>query len=131
MRAAGHSERASVLRPGCTELARLGADELAKRRHFRIGEFLIARHAVGDERAVADDLVERRGILRHRRGAKVGRKARRLDVHPMADEAAAAIDRRTLFRERRDRKSTELQSLMRTSYAVFCLKKKKTTKSRK
>src|SRR3546814_20752443 len=36
-----------------------------------------------------------------RRGAKVGRKARRLDVHPMADEAAAAIDRRTLFRERR------------------------------
>src|SRR3546814_5314100 len=105
MRAAGHSERASVLRPGCTELARLGADELAKRRHFRIGEFLIARHAVGDERAVADDLVERRGILRHRRGAKVGRKARRLDVHPMADEA------------RSEEHTSELQSLMRNSYA--------------
>src|SRR3546814_2759230 len=117
MRAAGHSERASVLRPGCTELARLGADELAKRRHFRIGEFLIARHAVGDERAVADDLVERRGILRHRRGAKVGRKARRLDVHPMADEAAAAI--------RSEEHTSELQSLMRISSAVFCLQKKK------
>src|SRR3546814_5114514 len=95
MRAAGHSERASVLRPGCTELARLGADELAKRRHFRIGEFLIARHAVGDERAVADDLVERRGILRHRRGAK-----------------------------RSEEHTSELQSLMRITYAVFCLTKK-------
>src|SRR3546814_4821253 len=34
-------------------------------------------------------------------------------------------------RERSEEHTSELQSLMRISYAVFCLKKKKTTKSNK
>src|SRR3546814_1022353 len=43
----------------------------------------------------------------------------------VADSAAALNAPGIASRSRRDRKSTELQSLMRISYAVFCLKKKK------
>src|SRR3546814_1011099 len=41
-------------------------------------------------------------------------------VHPVADAA------RLLLQARSEEHTSELQSLMRTSYAVFCLKKKKT-----
>src|SRR3546814_5125923 len=39
----------------------------------------------------------------------------------------AALERRA-YRDRSEEHTSELQSLMRISYAVFCLKKKKTTK---
>src|SRR3546814_2857546 len=38
---------------------------------------------------------------------------------------AADVDRRALHRQRSEEHTSELQSLMRLSYAVFCLKKKK------
>src|SRR3546814_8124113 len=42
--------------------------------------------------------------------------------------AAEAAPTRAKGRNRSEEHTSELQSLMRTSYAVFCLKKKKTTK---
>src|SRR3546814_2451172 len=39
-----------------------------------------------------------------------------------------AVRMATLFRRRSEEHTSELQSLMRISYAVFCLKKKKNTK---
>src|SRR3546814_3189691 len=51
-----------------------------------------------------------------------------------ADEGGAAVDVRPLFGEqafdRSEEHTSELQSLMRISYAVFCLKKKKNTMKR-
>src|SRR3546814_7265366 len=42
---------------------------------------------------------------------------------------APSFFRRCLKKERSEEHTSELQSLMRISYAVFCLKKKKSTKS--
>src|SRR3546814_4270743 len=39
--------------------------------------------------------------------------------------ARLAVERRLVHHHRSEEHTTELQSLMRTSYAVFCLKKKK------
>src|SRR3546814_10205946 len=41
------------------------------------------------------------------------------------NEAAIAVPGKTLVARRSEEHTSELQSLMRTSYAVFCLKKKK------
>src|SRR3546814_7098392 len=48
-------------------------------------------------------------------------------VHPPFPGAPAVADRHTtgLHRTRSEEHTSELQSLMRISYAVFCLKKKK------
>src|SRR3546814_649167 len=58
----------------------------------------------------------------------------RVERHVGADIAAAvAVSPRRademLFRQRSEEHTSELQSLMRISYAVFCLKKKKTSKT--
>src|SRR3546814_6306007 len=42
------------------------------------------------------------------------------------DQLVEAVDRRRLLDLRSEEHTSELQSLMRISYAVFCLKKKKT-----
>src|SRR3546814_13984297 len=48
------------------------------------------------------------------------------DAFGRADEACAELDaRRAHFQIRSEEHTSELQSLMRISYAVFCLKKKK------
>src|SRR3546814_10058214 len=52
--------------------------------------------------------------LRHRNRHRFGRSARR-----------TAVRRRAPVRRRSEEHTSELQSLMRISYAVFCLKKKK------
>src|SRR3546814_7959958 len=49
----------------------------------------------------------------------------RADQHPPAIELVG--DRARQQRERSEEHTSELQSLMRTSYAVFCLKKKNDT----
>src|SRR3546814_9141610 len=50
----------------------------------------------------------------------------RIARHPRGAVLARAVDRtRRLRRGRSEEHTSELQSLMRTSYAVFCLKKKK------
>src|SRR3546814_8921358 len=47
-------------------------------------------------------------------------------AHHLAD-LAAELGRRHLVDDRSEEHTSELQSLMRISYAVFCLKKQKTT----
>src|SRR3546814_3091355 len=49
--------------------------------------------------------------------------------HPERGREVARIHRRPQGGERSEEHTSELQSLMRISYAVFCLKKKKHTKS--
>src|SRR3546814_9785850 len=58
----------------------------------------------------------------------VGGARARLVVRPRAFHAWAELDRHILYLSGGDRSeehTSELQSLMRISYAVFCLKKKK------
>src|SRR3546814_5575733 len=83
--------------------------------HFREG---IARldHAVENGDFVLDQLVQQLRCGRARPG--------RILEHKLG--AAALIIRSVALRS--EEHTSELQSLMRISYAVFCLKKKKTTK---
>src|SRR3546814_2178347 len=53
-------------------------------------------------------------------GREVQRAARRQQRHRVADQAAV------ITLDRSEEHTSELQSLMRSSYAVFCLKKKQT-----
>src|SRR3546814_1527018 len=73
----------------------------------------------------------RQGDARRHRGARLGivdagRSARRFFVFPdeLGDRARGAVGGQGT---RSEEHTSELQSLMRISYAVFCLKKKKTT----
>src|SRR3546814_14526270 len=64
------------------------------------------------------------GRARHRNdpGIRIDRRPRRADGRARgADDPAADAD----LRRRSEEHTSELQSLMRISYAVFCLKKKK------
>src|SRR3546814_1818565 len=107
----------------------------------------VARHqpAPGIEVGRSRDLADRghagcdRGVARHLGGRCLEPHARTLDpqcLEPRARHAAQPVETRLGFRsvriehphpERSEEHTSELQSLMRTSYAVFCLKKKKTT----
>src|SRR3546814_1513227 len=49
----------------------------------------------------------------------------------MADPARGGPGERAFFMARSEEHTSELQSLMRISYAVFCLKKKTTTTTKK
>src|SRR3546814_2110609 len=61
--------------------------------------------------------------------AAAGADAVKFQTHIAAAESTAAEPWRKRFSPQRSEEHTsELQSLMRTSYAVFCLKKKKTKK---
>src|SRR3546814_4786335 len=82
-------------------------------RRFRRGRH--HRHRTGDEGELQIALPE--GALRHA-GSTSGR-AKRFLLTPPAESAAAARLQRS------EEHTSELQSLMRISYAVFCLKKKK------
>src|SRR3546814_15259064 len=63
-----------------------------------------------------------------RRGAGTGNRRSRPFVWPRARSAAR---RRARARARSEEHTSELQSLMRISYAVFCLKKKKLKHTKK
>src|SRR3546814_1398251 len=56
---------------------------------------------------------------------------RRHDIGEQADGKAAVGKQEQQDRERSEEHTSELQSLMRTSYDVFCLKKKNNTKTMK
>src|SRR3546814_6593447 len=65
------------------------------------------------------------------RGARAHRAVRARAVHlrrPARTQADDRVRPRRHGHRRSEEHASELQSLMRISYAVFCLKKKKTTK---
>src|SRR3546814_4071616 len=66
------------------------------------------------------------GIRRAARSGVVARRPR-MDRHPVlhGPGGGAAVDRDAAAMLRSEEHTSELQSLMRISYAVFCLKKKK------
>src|SRR3546814_9046571 len=73
-------------------------------------------------------LLPRRGDADHLRGARPRQPVGR--VHSGAIRLVGRHrDVRVLLRLRSEEHTSELQSLMRISYAVFCLKKTKNTKS--
>src|SRR3546814_4241991 len=78
-------------------------------------------------------------LVLHRLGRRKGQLLRRSDLNGFAGRGIPAFARRgflnlelaeavegNLFAPRSEEHTSELQSLMRISYAVFCLKKKKT-----
>src|SRR3546814_1677801 len=54
-------------------------------------------------------------------------EARRAPAHPLEQAVGAAVE--VVHGDRSEEHTSELQSLMRISYAVFCLKKKKKKKN--
>src|SRR3546814_6492892 len=114
------------------------SSDLAQLR--RVGELRTARfcydHLAGRLGvALADSLLQRRLLRRQDGDFRVGPKGRAFLEDLGIDIAAAQGERRHFARccldwsERRrsEEHTSELQSLMRISYAVFCLKKKKNT----
>src|SRR3546814_4121495 len=87
-------------------------------------------------------VARRRGVCRHDRrmqciqeqrdiGGVVGQRRDHVGVLRVYEQADLAVAARAQQRVQRSEEHTsELQSLMRNSYAVFCLKKKKNTKTR-
>src|SRR3546814_5966778 len=101
------------------------SSDLARRRHHRLDH---ARHAdFGDGRAV---LIERAGeaIARRRQAKFFGREAAdTFAVHRQPGRTRGRDHGMAFAFERSEEHTSEIQSLMRISYAVFCLKKKKQT----
>src|SRR3546814_2084371 len=71
------------------------------------------------------DLRDRGTALPHRREFS-GRSGSTVDPWPLYGWARSAHDCAQFSEPRSEEHTSELQSLMRISYAVFCLKKKKT-----
>src|SRR3546814_5577894 len=69
----------------------------------------------------------RRRALRHQPGGRAARTRPGGKRAPRPDHRAAARGSGNAARHRSEEHTSELQSLMRISYAVFCLKKKKKT----
>src|SRR3546814_6630229 len=109
-----HARRRAVeignvaLEPDCARLALADAERLSRRLLFepdqrRRGRIVEARHAIGP--AYADQIA----FDRRHRARLFGRR-----IYPGE------------FADRSEEHTSELQSLMRISYARFCMKKKKT-----
>src|SRR3546814_2037746 len=97
-----------------------GAQAPRELLHERPGEIGMAGHEIAHR--IAPELKRRARARRdHRRGAFAAVEQRDLAQHC----AGLGIG------ERSEEHTSELQSLMRTSYAVSCLKKKKTQQQRK
>src|SRR3546814_4717203 len=95
----------------------------------RLGSILVAHPTVHAEEPVG----ERHQHSAMHDAAEVGMFLRRLKgerhtllVDPLPDRADVAEEAVVPVRARSEEHTSELQSLMRTSYAAFCLKKKKT-----
>src|SRR3546814_3949060 len=72
-----------------------------------------------------------RSIATHRGGKEPPRRIAHLHVFRVARETALVDRIPDLSQGRSEEHTSELQSLMRISYAVFCLKKKKSNKQNK
>src|SRR3546814_5499899 len=73
---------------------------------------------LADDPHTADEMAQRAGLIE--RGFDRGR-------HAILDHRPTEAEDRGMFEARSEEHTSELQSLMRISYAVFCLKKKKDT----
>src|SRR3546814_7143821 len=100
------------------------------------GQLRLAPHAAFDRRDAVEHLLPAvvafigRGIDTLHRG-RLGAVALETFLHRQADFAERRARARGFDRVRSEEHTSELQSLMRISYAVFCLKKKKAKKQRK
>src|SRR3546814_5603355 len=99
----------------CTHGLRL-AD---RRRNFGIR----AHFAVRNRLQIFPDFKLERGAARVQRQIEL-----RLKVVEVAARHHIAVNAHEPVKDRSEEHTSELQSLMRTSYAVFCLKKKNTSK---
>src|SRR3546814_9301218 len=73
-------------------------------------------------------IVEHIGVDRAEPEIEIGEQRRLGDLDQKAREPHAHRGPARTLRRRSEEHTSELQSLMRISYAVFCLKKKKSTK---
>src|SRR3546814_5880854 len=85
------------------------------------GETVSAVIVIGHAPMMSIDQLSR--ILRLTHGGAV-RLVDRLVERNLVDKQPSAIDRRIMTLARSEEHTSELQSLMRISYAVFCLKKR-------
>src|SRR3546814_4238029 len=85
----------------------------------------VARHDEEDAR------LAKQHHQHHRRQGEEGGKADEIADLLIADAAEHMGERLSRADERSEEHTSELQSLMRISYAVFCLKKKKNSKNDK
>src|SRR3546814_8736384 len=114
-----------------TALFRSCVDDLehvrfAHRRHFRSVRVAVGRAQGVHARPLPGRGVRRRGAAapaQGRRGAAIGAAH---DPRREGAEGGAVEPRRLPYLDRSEEHTSELQSLMRISYAVFCLKKHKT-----
>src|SRR3546814_1123314 len=73
----------------------------------------------------ASGALEQRRVRSHREGEKRGAHQQESDRQPCASASIGKAGiARDDFQQRSEEHTSELQSLMRISYAVFCLKKK-------
>src|SRR3546814_5933959 len=92
----------------------------SNRFHFRRPN--PGRIGIGGEHALADEVAQRFGECGHVDGEP--EPLQRPEGHAQGAQHFALAQQR---KDRSEEHTSELQSLMRTSYAVFCLNKKKTT----
>src|SRR3546814_5565612 len=111
-------------RGGVTEHAGIGADRMlrtdgvgARQRLFAI----VGRAARGPRKGGRDDAIAERGEGAAAHGCDSERRAEIIFVVACFQPVLHVLFRKT----RSEEHTSELQSLMRISYAVFCLKKKK------
>src|SRR3546814_5843270 len=81
--------------------------------------------------AGADDREEMRALYRATGAAAFGLALRVLHRRGAAEDVVREGCRRARAAQRSEEHTSELQSLMRISYAVFCLKKKRESTARK
>src|SRR3546814_3839335 len=93
---------------------------------------VLMNEAMAREPDLAETVIRETGVMRRQinhhlaRARAIGRRAAghaRAEVWPSLEAVARAVSRM----HRSEEHTSELQSLMRISYAVFCLKKKKET----
>src|SRR3546814_6330715 len=111
----------------------MGVGRIAQRRagHFALGHFREQVDAAADTAATRRRAVQERAraIDDLYRGKELGRH--QLARGDAIEAVEADIVRRQVEAARSEEHTPELQSLMRISYAVFCLKKKKKTQRAK
>src|SRR3546814_5562416 len=117
------STRTDTLFP-YTTLFRSAGQQAGLRQHLEAVADAEHRHALVGAR---DDLLHHRRVGRHGAAAQVVAVGEAAGQHDEVDllEVAVLVPHHDGLAPRSEEHTSELQSLMRTSYAVFCLKKKK------